>query len=44
VKLVRRTLDGNIPEALMDHFVIKDHGRETQNRGCLHDKLANYKT
>ena len=34
-EIVRRTLDGNIPEALMDHFVIKDHGRETRNRGCL---------
>ena len=34
-EIVRRTLDGNIPEALMDYFVIKDHGRETRNRGCL---------
>ena len=34
-EIVRMTLDGNIPEALMDHFVIKDHGRETRNRGCL---------
>ena len=34
-EIVRRTLDGNIPEALMDHFAIKDHGRETRNRGCL---------
>ena len=32
---VRRALDCNIPKALMDHFVIKDHGRETRNRGCM---------
>ena len=33
-ELVKRILNGDIPDALKDNFVLKDHGRNTRNNGC----------
>ena len=29
-----RTLEGDVPDVLEENFVLKDHGRNTQNNGC----------
>ena len=33
-EFVKRTLEGNVSDALKENFVLKDHGRNTRNNGC----------
>ena len=31
---MKKSLEGDVPDALKKNFVLKDHGRHTQNNGC----------
>ena len=31
---MKKSLEGDVPDALKTNFVFKDHGRHTQNNGC----------